>query len=404
MSAIGFGIVMPLLPFYALLFDAEPWQVTLLFSTYSLGQFLGELCWGRLSDRVGRRPILVCTMLCAVGCYLGLAYAPSILIATVVRGGAGFFSGNLSTVQGYIVDHSAKEHLSARLGFVAAAYSAGFVIGPIIGGLLVIPDGTLAGFRPPLIACVGLNALTCACVAILVRENRAGRDNSGPATRGRRPQSLRLDGVMARLLATTFVGYGAWSAMIATLGLWGHDQFGWGPRELGLVIAFTGIAAALSQSVFTRLMVSRFGEVNTIVSGFCLASMALLVQAYSSWEALAALCLLLAGIGHMGAQPCTASLVSKAAPPTLQGTLLGANGAAGALGRIAGPLVAGALFSLFGSRGPLLFASLGVLPAAWLAASAGRILILRTKPSEPAKSSSAAIVSAEAADVLHSLD
>ena len=135
LSLVGFGVVIPLLPFYAALFDAPAWQITLMFATFSAGQFLGELTWGRLSDRIGRRPVLLVTMAASAVGYVALAFAPGIWIAILIRGAMGFFSGNVSAIQGYIIDISPRERVAGRLGLFGSAFSIGFVAGPVLGGL-----------------------------------------------------------------------------------------------------------------------------------------------------------------------------------------------------------------------------------------------------------------------------
>ncbi|HEY9217511.1 MAG TPA: MFS transporter, partial [Phenylobacterium sp.] len=148
MSLIGFGVVIPLLPFYAQVFDAEPWQVTLMFSVFSAGQFVGELTWGRLSDRIGRKPVLLITIFTSGLGYVALAYAPGIWLAILARFVAGFFSGNISTIQGYMVDISPPERLAGRLGLIGGAFGIGFVVGPALGGYLFQEGVGEAGFRP----------------------------------------------------------------------------------------------------------------------------------------------------------------------------------------------------------------------------------------------------------------
>jgi MFS family permease len=171
MSLIGFGVVIPLLPFYASVFDAPAWQITLMFATFSLGQFVGELTWGRLSDRIGRRPVLLITIAASMVGYVALAYAPSIWLAIAARGAMGFFSGNISTIQGYIVDVSPRDRVAARLGWFGAAFGMGFVVGPSLGGLLARPELGEAGFRPPLLVAAALCGVACLGVLFLVRES-----------------------------------------------------------------------------------------------------------------------------------------------------------------------------------------------------------------------------------------
>ncbi len=135
-NLVGFGLVIPLLPFYAKSLNASPWQVTALFSAYSLGQFLAEPFWGRLSDRIGRRPVLIVTILANTVSYVALAFAPSIAWAFAIRLFSGCATGNISTIQGYMADVTPPEKRAGRMGLLGAAFGMGFVVGPTLGGLL----------------------------------------------------------------------------------------------------------------------------------------------------------------------------------------------------------------------------------------------------------------------------
>ncbi len=377
-SLIGFGVVIPLLPFYASVFDAAPWQVTLMFATFSAGQFLGELTWGRLSDRIGRRPVLLITIAASAVGYVALAFAPGIWIAILVRFAAGFFSGNISAIQGYIVDVTPPERLAGRLGLIGGAFGIGFVVGPWLGGVLARPELGAAGFHPPLLVSAGLCVVATIGVLAFVRESvREAAPHLG------RPGPLAAlaeawaDPVLRRLVAMTFMGFASFSAMWSVLGLWGAARFAWGPKEIGLVMGATGVAAALSQSFASGMLVRRIGEVTTIVAGLVVTSVALLAQAASPWVSLCIAALTVAVTGHTLTQPATSSLISQAAPHGRQGAILGANNAAGSAARVIGPVLAGIMFSSLAHWAPIVFAGLGVLPAAWLAWRAGRQLRLR---------------------------
>jgi MFS family permease len=380
-SLIGFGVVIPLLPFYASVFHASPWQVTLMFASFSAGQFLGELTWGRLSDRIGRRPVLLITILASAAGYVALAYAPTIAIAILVRGFAGFFSGNISTIQGYIVDVTPADRLAGRLGLVGGAFGVGFVVGPWLGGVLARPDLGAAGFHPPLLVAAGLCLTATAGVLAFVRESvgheASQRARPGPIASLREAWS---NGVLRRLLAMTFMGFASFSAMWSVFGLWGEARFGWGPKEIGYVMGVTGVAAALSQSFLSGVIVRRLGAVTTIVGGLLTTGIFLFVQAISPWIWLCVLAMTLAVAGHTLTQPATSALISQAAPPGRQGAILGANNAAGSAARVAGPMIAGLLFSTVAHWAPIVFSALGMLPAAWLAWRAGRQILLRAQP------------------------
>ena len=122
-NLLGFGIVVPLLPFYAKSFNAPPWQIALIFSAYAIGGFFGEPFWGRLSDRIGRKPILISTVTGNCLCYLALAFAPNVYVAFFVRLLGGMASGNGSVIQGYIADVSATLPTSKRTATRAATTS-----------------------------------------------------------------------------------------------------------------------------------------------------------------------------------------------------------------------------------------------------------------------------------------
>jgi MFS family permease len=378
LSLIGFGVVIPLLPFYASVFDASPWEVTLMFAAFSGGQFLGELTWGRLSDRIGRRPVLIGTILASTFGYVALAYAPNIWIAILIRAVGGVFSGNIAVIQGYIIDITSPERIAGRLGLIGGAFGIGFVVGPWLGGALARPELGAAGFHPPLLVAAGMCLAAAIGVVAFVRES-VRRDVPHLSRPG--PLSALAeawaDPVLRRLTAMTFVAFVSFSAMWAIFGLWGEARFGWGPREIGFVMGLTGIAAAVSQGLFSGMLVRRIGEVATIILGFTATCIFLLVQAASPWVWLCVLAMVVAISGHTLAQPATSALISRAAPAGRQGAILGASNAAGSAARVVGPMIAGVLFSSVSHWAPIALAGVGMLPAVWLAWRAGRQLRLK---------------------------
>lgn len=376
LSLVGFGVVIPLLPFFATAFDAAAWQVTLLFAVYSAGQFLGELTWGRLSDRVGRRPILLLTIIGSGLGYLALAYAPGIWIAVLVRFAAGFFSGNMSVIQGYIVDVSPPHRLAARLGLIGSAFGVGFVVGPALGGLMSRPELGAAGFRPPLLMAAGLCVLAIAGIFLWVRESRLPTTEPLP-DRGNPLEALGASlrhPILSRAFGVIFFGFFASSAMWSVLGLWMDARFAWGPREVGLVMAGTGVAAATTQGVLAGMAVRRLGEARTILIGLTFTAACLFVMSAAPWAWLATISLTASVVGHALWQPAATAIVSHATDPDRQGAVLGAATASGSLARVIGPVFGGALFSGVGPWAPILFAGAFMLPGAWLGWKAAQAL------------------------------
>lgn len=375
LSLIGFGVVIPLLPFFADVFQAEAWQVALLFSIFSLGQFVGELTWGRLSDRIGRRPVLLITIIASALGYVALAFSPTIWIAIAARAFQGFFSGNMSAIQGYIVDVSPPERLAGRLGLVGSAFGVGFVVGPAVGGLLARPEMGAAGFRPPLLLAAVLCVLAVGGILMFVREYR--RPTKTIAERRNPLEGLKevaAHPVLTRVFVTIFFGFVAGSGLWSILGLWTQARFGWGPREVGLVMAMTGVAAAITQGILAGMMVRRFGAGATIASGLVLSAIATVAMAGSPWGWLAAVLLVFSVIGHAAWQPAAMSLASRSAPADSQGAILGAASASGSLSRVMGPLLAGPLFSGVAPWAPVVVSGLLMLPGAWMGWHAAKAL------------------------------
>ena len=218
-NVMGFGIVVPLLPFYARSFNAEPWQIALIFSAYSIGAFFGEPIWGRLSDRIGRRPLLLSTISGNCLCYLALAFAPNVYLAFVIRLVGGFFSGNASVVQGYIADMTRPEERTRYMSYLGASFNLGFIVGPAVGGLLAHPSAGPIGFRIPLLCASSMSALCLVGLFLFVRESRVH-------TGDHRTQASRWDVIgdvvrnpsMARLMLITFLAGSAFMGIES--GVW----------------------------------------------------------------------------------------------------------------------------------------------------------------------------------------
>jgi DHA1 family tetracycline resistance protein-like MFS transporter len=379
LNMTGSGLVIPLLPFYADVFQAGPWQVTLMFSVFAAGQFFGELYWGRLSDRVGRKPVIIGTLAVSAAAYAALAFAPTIGLAILVRGIAGFFSGNISTIQGYVIDATPPDRRAGRLGLVGSVSSIGFIVGPTFGGLMAVPALGAAGFRPPLLLAAALSVAAACATAAVVHEARQtgqadGKQRPGPLSAVR---AAFVDPVLRRLMITTLLSFAGFSAVWSTLGLWGEARFDWGPKEIGWVMALMGLASSFSQGLLAGWSIRRAGESRVVMAALLLAAAFLAFGAAGPPEWLATALILLFVASHTLSQPANLTLVSRAASADQQGATLGANNAAGAAARVAGPVVAGLTFSAVGVWTPMALAACALCLAAATAYSAARILAER---------------------------
>ncbi len=372
-NLVGFGLVVPLLPFFGQSLKAEAWQVALMFSAYSLGQFFGEPFWGRLSDRIGRKPVLLITVLANAVGYLALAFVPNIWLAVAVRLFTGLGAGNISTVQGYVADITPPERRAGRMGMIGAAFGLGFIVGPGLGGLMVHPDMGRLGYQLPIFMATGLCLLAGLGVIIFLKESRARTDPAAP-----RPPFLggvrdaMRDPVISRVLLVTLIYMAGFSGMESTFGLWVEARYGWGAREVGLSFMAVGVVSVLCQSLITGRLARRFGESNVLACGCLLFGIGLTGQVLSPVAWGVPIMMAVGAFGMATAMPNISALISRSAPPDRQGAMLGLNMAASSSARIVGPIVAGAVFSGVGHNWPMLIGALLTVPAAVAALNAGR--------------------------------
>jgi predicted MFS family arabinose efflux permease len=354
------------------------WLITWVFTAFSLGNFFAEPTWGRLSDKIGRRPILVGTIAASGLGFLALAFAPSIWAVLAIRFLMGLTTGNLSTIQGYIADVTPPQHRAGRIGMLGAAFALGFVAGPALGGLLARPELGLPGYRLPLLAAGGLSLAASLGAFLFVREScaraRAHLSADPARTLGMARQALRHP-VLARALIITLLYTAAFAAAESTFGLWAQQRYGWGPQKLAVCLASVAITAALAQGFLTGRITRRFGEAATLAGGLAIISVTLAAQPLGQGMPRTVALLALTVFGQALALPNVVALISRATPADRQGAMLGLNTALGALARAGGPIIGGALFSIVGADAPLYAAALLAAPTillAWQAEGAAK--------------------------------
>lgn len=405
-NLVGFGIVVPLLPFYGQTLDAPPWQVALMFSAYSLGQFFAEPFWGRLSDRIGRKPVLLITVSANALGYLMLAFAPNIWLAIGIRLFTGLGAGNVSTVQGYVADVTPPEKRAGRMGLIGAAFGLGFIVGPGLGGLLTRTDMGTLGYQMPIFVAAGLCVLAALGVTVFLKESRAKAD---PAT----PRPAFLSGVrdaidnpvVSRVLLVTLIYMAGFSGMESTFGFWTEARYGWGAREVGFSFMAVGIVSTVCQALIAGRLARRFGEARVLAVGSLIFGSGLALQVLvgrlmppeAQWVAsifgrsvvlhgdlLVPLVMAFGAFGMAVTMPNISALISRSVDPDRQGAMLGLNMAASSSGRIFGPIAAGALFSGVGHDWPFLIGAALTIPAAIMAINAGQAFRKRQAALVPA--------------------
>jgi DHA1 family tetracycline resistance protein-like MFS transporter len=371
---IGLGMVVPLLPFYAVAYGGTAWDVAMLFAIYSGCQFLTAPLWGRLSDRVGRKPVL---LLCFAGTavsYVWYAFAGSLTDMYLSRALAGAMAAWLVAGQAWVADTTAPERRARGMGLLGAAFGIGFVIGPTIGAIAVGAEDP--NFRMPILFSAGAAALAFVIAAIAIREPETHVARDGDiADTAAHMLSMPL---LLLLLGIYFAGYFAFVGMESMLALWTEVALGLGPRDVGLLMAFAGVCIVIVQGGLLGRLAARFGEAQLIVAGILILIAGFLaVPMAGSWAMMLPAMALLA-VGQSVTNPSIQSLVSRIAPADWKGGVLGAAQGAASIGRITGPLWAGMLFERAGHDWPFLGGALLLVPVFVLALYArGRIALHR---------------------------
>ncbi|HEX7970261.1 MAG TPA: MFS transporter [Stellaceae bacterium] len=346
---LGFGVVIPQLPFYGLHFGLHGLGVTSMLACYSVAQFLSSPLLGRLSDRVGRRPVLLVSLMASVLAYLwlGLADAAWMLFAARLVAGAG--AGNIAAAQAYIADVTPPEGRAKGMGMIGAAFGLGFTVGPALGGLASRLDAAAPAF-----IAAGLSAAAFLLVLSLLRESLPDASRGAPPRPGRLAMARETLGrpVLRELVLLAFITVSAFAAMETTFALWANQVFGWGSWEVGLNFFFVGIVLVLVQGALIGPLTRRFGEARLLTVGA--ASIALGLAGLPFVHAIAVLLvvnlLLAGGMGLLN--PSLNSLVSRLARIDEQGGVLGVLQSASSLARAAAPPVAGVLFDFSGRNAP----------------------------------------------------
>lgn len=366
---LGFGIIIPLFPFMGVRLDVSPAAITLILAVYSFCQFLAAPVWGRLSDRFGRRPILMSSMLGASLSYLMLAHGDSSewLVASRVLG--GLMAGNISAAFAYAADVTTEEDRAKGLGLIGAGIGLGFMLGPALGGLLAGGDNESADFVLPALTAAGLSLLAFTVVWLLLPESRS-------AVERRRQAGGRGDRLAWRLvLHRPVLGQLVLAALLITIAhamlesiiaLWALDRFGFGPRQVGWLLLLMGGVLVIMQGGVVGQLTRRFGEKCVAIGGLLcyLAGLALIAQAASLAVAVAGG--VLCGLGAGAYTPTLSSMVSKQADPGERGVVMGTYQSAASLARIIGPSVSGAVYSGIAINAPFVLGVLVALPAIWL--------------------------------------
>lgn len=361
---IGFGIIIPLNTFLARKLGGDEFQIGLLMSIYSLMQFAFAPFWGRLSDRFGRRPIILISLLGASLAHLAFAFGETYTALLLARCFAGIFGANISAAMAFIADVTEEKDRSKGMGLIGAAFGLGFILGPVLGGLAG-EVGAWIGSEPPFGISFSAVVASAICLANFIAAyfvlpeslSKELREEAKARKKRSRVQQLgeafRLP-VVGQLMLTFFLANVAMAFMEVSLFMLVDDRLGWGLIEASFGFAYVGLIMVFTQGYLIRKLLPRYGEPKLMLVGLALSAFGIsgMALSYSMWPlALMVTCL---GFGIGFVNPSINGSISLLTDKTKQGGVLGVNQSLSALGRIIGPAFGGLLYRELGASSPFL--------------------------------------------------
>ena len=378
LDLLGFGLVIPFLPGFARQLGASDLVAAMTGAVYSLMQFLLVPLWGRLSDRIGRRPVLLVSIGATAAGMLFLGFANTLALVFAARLWTGAATANIAVAQAYIADVTPPEERARGMGLIGMAFGMGFIFGPFVGGMLArVPVMGRPGALPALVA-AGLSSINLIFAAVALPESLP-RERRGIVT-GHRRLPLDLAGTrqalahpdIGRALGINFLLVFWFAGMEQTFRLFTEDAFSLSVAQTGEFLGLVGVVAAVVQGGLIGRLSRRFGEVHLLVAGLVIQTVGFAMLGIAprvSWAprgALAGACVLIAA-GSGLVSPSVSSYVSRRSRADTQGVMLGTLQSFSALARALGPAAGGLLYQAISPSAPYFAGAIGMLVAAGLA-------------------------------------
>lgn len=355
----GFGVFLPIFPFLGLAVGAGPTAITIAMGAYSLGQLISAPLWGRVSDKVGRKPVLILGLLGAVASYVMLAHAENVEEMFAARLFSGLMAGNVGAAFAAAADLADDKTRARNMGLLGAAFAFGFIAGPVLAAFVIGHTPDKASFVRVCYTAGGFAALAALGALFLFKETlppEARRDPSLP--RIRRWTLLTTRPWMMRLILVTFLMITAQALLETSYAFWVQHMFGWGPRQVGYTLGGLGVAVALLQGGGAGRAARLIGERRMLLIGLFMFGLgmgwAAVVRDYPGFIGAAFALTFGGGL----ATPALQSLIAAQALEHERGSIMGLSQAASALGRVTGPAFAGVLFEYVGPSAPFACSSI----------------------------------------------
>jgi DHA1 family tetracycline resistance protein-like MFS transporter len=359
-NLVGFGIIIPLLPFYAETFGASPVTIGLLFAAFSLAQLVAAPALGALSDRFGRRPVLIFSLIGTVISFAMLAVAQSLAMLFAARVIDGLSGGNITIARAYIADVTEPDARARAFGFLGAAFGLGFIVGPGLAGLFA-----QISYTAPIWAAAAVTTLATGMAWLWLPETvHRGSAVSVPPWRAL-PEVLTRPHLRPLLIAD-FLYWCSFAVCTTTFALFASRRFGFDVTHTGYVLAAFGVLGVIVQAGLVGIVVGMLGVLRTFLMGLVIAAVGWGVVSLSSSVPMFLLGLIPAGLGVGLCNASIVTLVSHSGSRDEQGTVQGAAGALESLGRAIGPVWGHGALQRFGEGSAYASAAVAFLATAVL--------------------------------------
>jgi len=368
---IGFGIIIPILPRYSEThFGANEFQIGILIASFSFFQFLSSPVLGKISDRIGRKPVISFALIISSISYLIFAFAPDYWIALLSRSIAGIGGGSISAAQAYIADVTEKSERTKGMGIIGTAFGLGFVLGPFIGGTLAS-----YGYIVPNLSASAFSFIAFILTQLFLKESIKSKSTLTLDFKSL-TQSLRLSrysyvfsgSLVGKFSLIFFIITFSIANTYGVIPIFAYRYLHFTDREIGYIYAVIGIIGVIFQGYLIGKLTKIFGERRLLLIGIILLASGLafipvsISQIFLMW-----IYVILISIGLALINPTILSFISKLSPPEQQGEVLGVNQSMGSLGRVMGPVWGGFAFNVLGYQFPFWTASIFTILSLYLA-------------------------------------
>lgn len=353
---LGFGIILPLLPYIAEKYAATPVMIGLLSGVYSLFQFVAGPILGRLSDRYGRKKLLIISQLGSMAGYVLLAIAGSLPLLFLSRIIDGTTGGNISIAQAYMADVTDKKTRAKGMGLLGAAFGIGFMFGPAIGGFL-----SQWGFAAPALFAAAISLISTFTTAIFLKETvnvQAAKKSPKTAMTFKELSHVLSTAPISTLIIIFFLLSLGFSGMQGSFALIVQAKFAWGPTQVGYIFAMIGVVAIITQLKVLSVVTAKLGEYKTLVLSVIILALGFGIIGLSGYIPIFLVGNALIPLGNSLANPTLSAIATESIPREEYGETLGLLQSSGSLGRIFGPILAAEIFQRFNHNAPMLVSSI----------------------------------------------